>query len=156
LLGILTLFLVTVVVFAATQALPSDPARAFLGRTATPESVAQLRAQLHLDRSPVRQYTDWLKGVLSGDLGHSLTGRRQPDSQVIGKGVETSAFLLLLAAMVSIPFAIVLGAVAARRRDGPFDHASSIVMLALAALPDFVVAIGLVILFATTVFHVLP
>jgi peptide/nickel transport system permease protein len=156
LLGILTLFLVTVVVFAATQALPSDPARAFLGRTATPESVKQLRAQLGLNKSAAAQYGDWLRGVLSGNLGRSLTGTRQPVSDLIGKRVENSAFLMLLAGIVSIPFSIVLGAVAARRRDGPFDHASSILMLALAALPEFVVAIGLVVLFATTVFHVLP
>jgi len=63
---------------------------------------------------------------------------------------------MLLAALISIPLSIVLGSVAARRRDQPFDHATSIVLLALAALPEFVVAIGLVVLFATTVFELLP
>ena len=156
LLGLVTLFLVSVIVFGATQALPSDPARAFLGRTATPESLAALRAQLHLNQSAPTQYWNWLTGVVTADLGHSLTGTRQSVGQLIGKRVENSAFLMLLAAIFSVPLSIVLGAVAARRRDGPFDHATSIVLLALAALPEFVVAIALVILFGTNVFHVLP
>jgi peptide/nickel transport system permease protein len=156
LLGILTLFLVSVIVFAATQALPSDPARAFLGRTATPESLDALRKQLHLDESPVSQYGHWLKGIVTGDLGHSLTGTQQPVSELIGRRVENSAFLMLLAGIVSVPLSIALGAIAARRRDGPFDHATSILLLALAALPEFVVAIALVILFGTNVFHALP
>ena len=156
LLGLVTLFLVSVIVFGATQALPSDPARAFLGRTATPESLAALRAQLHLNQSAPTQYWNWLTGVVTADLGHSLTGTRQSVGQLIGKRVENSAFLMLLAAIFSVPLSIVLGAVAARRRDGPFDHATSIVLLALAALPEFVVAIALVIIFGTNVFHVLP
>jgi peptide/nickel transport system permease protein len=156
LLGLLTLFVVSIVVFAATQALPSDPARAFLGRNATPESLKALRAQLQLDRSPAAQYWDWLSGIVTGDLGRSLTGTRQPVSELIGKRVENSAFLMLLAGVISVPLSIALGAVAARRRDGPFDHATSIVLLALAALPEFVVGIVLVVLLATNVFHWLP
>jgi peptide/nickel transport system permease protein len=156
LLGVLTLFFVSVIVFGATQALPSDPARAFLGRTATPESLAALREQLHLNKSAPAQYWDWLSGIVTGDLGHSLTGTRQPVSELIGKRVENSAFLMLLAALVSVPLSVALGAVAARRRDGPFDHATGVVLLALAALPEFVVAIGLVVLFGTNLFHALP
>jgi len=156
LLGLLTLLLVSVIVFAATQALPSDPARAFLGRTATPESLAALRAELHLDQSAPTQYWDWLTGILNGDLGHSLTGTRQPVSELIGKRVENSAFLMLLAGLISVPLSILIGAVAARRRDGPFDHATSIVLLALAALPEFVVGIALVVFLATNVLHWLP
>jgi peptide/nickel transport system permease protein len=156
LLGVVTLFLVSVIVFAATQALPSDPARAFLGRTATPESLAALRAQLHLDESAPTQYGRWLEGIVTGDLGHSLTGTQQPVSELIGKRVENSAFLMLLAALVSVPLSIALGSVAARRRDGPFDHASSVALLVLAALPEFVVGIALVVFLGTNVFHWLP
>jgi len=64
--------------------------------------------------------------------------------------------LVLLAALISTPLAVFLGAVTARRRDSPFDHGASVVMLALAALPEFVVGIGLVVLLGTTVFTVLP
>jgi peptide/nickel transport system permease protein len=156
LLGILTLFLVSVIIFVATQALPSDPARAFLGRTATPDSLKALRAQLHLDEPASTQYFNWLKGILHGDLGHSLTGTQEPVSSVIGKRVENSAFLMLLAGLISVPLSIALGAVAARRRDRPFDHSTSIITLTLAAVPEFVIGIALVVFFATNVFHWLP
>src|SRR5438552_3002017 len=156
LLGLLTLFLVSLVVFAATQALPSDPARAILGRTATPESLKALREQLHLNHSVVGQYTHWFGGMLTGDLGNSLAARGEPVTTVLGKRLENSAVLVLLAAVISIPLSILLGVISARRRDGPLDHSMSLVLLALAALPEFVVGIALVLLFATRVFHVLP
>jgi peptide/nickel transport system permease protein len=155
LLGLVTLFLVSLIVFAATQALPGDPARAILGRTATPESLKTLRQQLHLDQPVGSQYVHWLKGLVTGDLGRSLAAD-QPVTKLIGRRIENSAFLMLIAALVSVPLSIALGSMAARRRDGAFDHTTSIVLLALAALPEFVVAIGLVVLFGTTVFHVLP
>jgi peptide/nickel transport system permease protein len=155
LLGLLTLLLVSIVVFAATQTLPGDPARAILGRSATPDSLRALREQLNLNHSAVSQYGDWLKDLATGNLGTSLAAR-QPVTDVIGKRVLNSAFLMLVAALISIPLSILIGAVTARRRDGPFDHGMSIGLLGLAALPDFVVAIMLVVLFGTTVFQVLP
>jgi peptide/nickel transport system permease protein len=155
LLGVLTLFVASVVIFAATQALPGDPARAVLGRTATPESLAALREQLHLDRPVVEQYWDWLSGVVTGDLGESLVAQ-QPVTELLGSRIENSAFLMLISALISVPLAILIGAVSARRRDGPLDHSLSVLTLALAALPEFVVAIAFVVLLGTTVFTVLP
>jgi peptide/nickel transport system permease protein len=143
-------------VFAATQALPSDPARAILGRTATPESLTTLRAQLDLNHSALYQYTHWLGRALTGDFGKSLAARGEPVTQVLGKRLENSTFLVVLAAVFSIPLSILLGVLAARRRDGPVDHSLSIVLLALAALPEFVTGIALVVLFGTSVFHWLP
>jgi len=156
LLGLLTLFLVSIVVFAATQTLPGDAARAFLGRNATPESLATLRKQLHLNEPVVSQYLHWLGGIFRGDLGNSLTGSQQPVTSVIGARIENSGVLMLIAAVISVPLSIALGAIAARRRDGVFDHTTSIVLLALAALPEFVTAILLVVLLGTSLFHFLP
>ncbi len=155
LLGIVTLFLVSVIVFAATQALPGDAARAILGRTATPESLAALRTQLHLGEPVLQQYGHWLGGFVRGDLGDSLAAQ-EPVTRLLGKRLENSAVLVLLAALISTPLAVALGAFTARRRDGPFDHGASILMLALAALPEFVVGIALVVLLGTTVFTLLP
>ena len=155
LLGVLTLFVASIIIFAATQALPGDPARAILGRTATPESLAALREQLNLDRPVVGQYWDWLSGVVRGDLGDSLVAGR-PVTELLGSRIVNSAFLMLLSALISIPLAILIGAVSARRRDGPIDHGLSVVTLALAALPEFVVGIAFVVLLGTTVFTVLP
>jgi peptide/nickel transport system permease protein len=156
LLGLLTLFLVSIVIFTATQVLPSDPARAILGRNATPEALKSLRHQLHLGQPFTRQYLHWLGGIVRGDLGHSLAARGEPVTTLIGKRVENSLFLMLFAGLISVPLSIAIGAVAARRRDGPFDHGMSVLMLGLAALPEFVVAIALVVLFGTSVFQILP
>jgi peptide/nickel transport system permease protein len=155
LLGALTLAIVSVVIFAATQALPSDPARARLGKDATPESVAALRDRLGLDRSPVQQYTDWLGGLLHGDLGISLTSDKPVTDDLRGR-LKNSAFLVLLSAIISIPLSILLGAYAALKRDGVFDNATAFLSLALAAMPEFVVGLLLVAVFATSVFTVLP
>jgi peptide/nickel transport system permease protein len=155
LLGLLTLFGVSVVVFAATQALPGDAARSILGRNATPQSLAALRAQLHLEEPATTQYLHWLGGVLTGDPGRSLSAD-EPVSELIGKDAENSAVLVLITALICIPLSLVLGAFAAFRRDGLFDHGSSAVLLGLAGIPEFVTAIVLVALLATTVSQVLP
>src|SRR5262252_7291842 len=155
LLGIVVLILVSVLVFLATQALPGDPARAILGRSATPASLAALRRQLHLDRPVIEQYWIWITGLLHGNLGISLAAQ-EPVSKLLAPRLVNSAVLLALAAVLSIPLSIAIGAWAALKREKAFDQASSNLLLALAALPEFVVALILVILFATTVSHVLP
>jgi peptide/nickel transport system permease protein len=155
LLGVLVLVLVSVVVFAATQALPSDPARAILGRSATPQSLAALRRVLHLDRPVLEQYWTWLTGLLHGNLGTSLAAQ-EPVTTLLAPRLVNSAVLVALAAVVSIPLSIAIGSWAALKREKVFDTTSSNLLLLLAALPEFVVALVLVILFATTVFHVLP
>src|SRR5438105_12781949 len=76
--GLLVLVLVSIVVFAATQALPGDPARAILGRGATPASLAALRDQLHLNQPVVQHFLTWATGLLHGDAGRSL-----PDQQLL-------------------------------------------------------------------------
>ncbi len=155
LLGIVVLILVSIVVFLATQALPGDPARAILGRSATPASLAALRRQLHLDRPVIDQYWTWVTGLLHGNLGRSLAAR-EPVTTLLSPRLVNSAVLVALAAIASIPLSIAIGSWAALKREKIFDQVSSNLLLALAALPEFVVALVLVILFATTVFHVLP
>jgi peptide/nickel transport system permease protein len=154
LLGLLVLFLVSVLVFVATMAL-GDPARAILGRNATPEALAALQNQLNLNDSLLGQYLSWLGGLLHGSFGDSLAAQ-EPVSELLGPRLVNSAVILFLAAALSIPLSIAIGAWAALRREKTFDHVSSNLMLALAALPEFVIAVLLVILFATTVFHWLP
>jgi peptide/nickel transport system permease protein len=155
LLGIVVLILVSIIVFLATQALPGDPARAILGRTATPASLAALRRQLHLDRPVIDQYWTWVTGLLHGNLGRSLAAQ-EPVSTLLGPRLVNSAVLVALAAVVSIPLSIAIGSWAAFRREKVFDITSSNLLLVLAALPEFVVGVLLVILLATTVSHVLP
>src|SRR5258705_2765761 len=150
LLGLLVLFIVSIVVFAATQAL-GDPARAILGRQATPESLKALRLQLHLDRSVLSQYTSWLTGLLHGDAGVSFAAQ-EPVSTLINDRIVNSAFLVFCAGIISIPLAIAVGAYAALRRDKRFDSITSLVTLLFAAMPEFVIGLWLDVSFATTGF----
>jgi len=150
LLGVLVLILVSILVFLATQAL-GDPARAILGRNATPASLAALRRQLHLDRPVFEQYLTWVTGLLHGNLGTSLAAQ-EPVTTLLSPRLVNSAVLVVLAAVLSIPLSIAIGAYAALKREKVFDQTSSNLLLALAALPEFVVAMLLVIVFATTVF----
>jgi peptide/nickel transport system permease protein len=155
LLGLLTLLLVSIVVCAATQALPGNAARAILGRNATPARIAALTQQLHLNRSVLAQYFSWLGGVIHGNFGISAA-TQDPVSQLISSRILNTAFLVLVAGIIAIPLSIGLGVLMAVRRDKPTDHILSITTLALAALPEFVIGIGLVLLFATNVTHLLP
>jgi peptide/nickel transport system permease protein len=154
-LGVLTLWLISLVVFAAVIALPGDAATAILGREATPDRVAALREQLHLNDSVVSQYLHWVGGVLTGSFGTSAA-TQQPVSQLLSDRVGNSLFLVLIAAIVAVPLAIGLGVWTAMRRDRAADHITSTTTLVLAALPEFVIGILLVLLFATSVFHWFP
>ena len=154
LLGVLVLFFVSVLVFVSTQAL-GDPARAILGRNATPEALSALQKELNLDQSVLGQYFSWITGLVHGSLGKSLAAQ-QSVSSLLGPRLVNSGVLVLSAAVISIPLSIAIGSWAALRREKAFDNVSSNLMLLLAAIPEFVVAVALVILFATTVFHWLP
>jgi peptide/nickel transport system permease protein len=154
-LGILTLWLVSLVVFAAVVALPGDAATAMLGKTATPARVAALREQLHLNESVVTQYTQWLKGILTFDFGNSAA-TQQPVTQILSDRVANSAFLVFVASIIAMPLSIVIGVWMAMKRDRAVDSITSTVTLVLAALPEFVIAILLILVFATGLFHVFP
>ena len=154
-LGILTLFLVSVLVFAATQALPGDTARAILGRDASPERLKEVRARLGLDQPATTQYVKWLGHIVRGNLGDSLVAS-QPVTSLLKGRVMNSAALVLVAALISIPISILLGSLSGLLRDRPFDTAVSLGSLGLAALPEFVIGILLIMLLATQVFHVFP
>lgn len=155
LFGLVTLVVISILIFGVTQALPSDPAAVMLGRDATPEAVAALRSEFGMDRSLPSQYSHWLGGVVTGDLGTSFS-TRLPLTEYITPRVANSLFLLLCAGLVSIPISLAVGAYAALKRDRGFDNASSLVLLVLAAMPEFVVGTLLVILLATFVLKVLP
>jgi peptide/nickel transport system permease protein len=153
--GLIILWLVSVVVFLATQALPGDAAQAILGREATPERLAALRAQLHTTDPAIVQYGKWLAGLLTLDLGKSLANGLPVLGFLIPR-ISNSLVLMLYAAAVSTPIALFFGVWSALRRDRLVDHGTALVTLVLAALPEFVIGILLVIVFATGVLHILP
>jgi peptide/nickel transport system permease protein len=154
-LGVLTLFLISLIVFAAVLALPGDAATAILGREATPDRIAALRDQLHLNDSVVSQYLSWIGGVLTGSFGESAA-TQQPVSELLSGRIVNTGFLVFVAALVAIPLSIGIGVWTAMRRDRAVDHVVSTTTLVLAALPEFVIGIGLILVFATSVFTWLP
>jgi ABC-type dipeptide/oligopeptide/nickel transport systems, permease components len=154
-LAVLTLLLVSVLVFFATLALPGDTARAILGREATPQRLAALREQLGLDKPATSRYASWLSDVVRGNLGESLAAR-EPVTKLLAGRVVNSAALVILAAIVSVPLSLLLGSLSGTLRDKLFDHGISIGSLALAALPEFVIGILLIMLLSTQVLHLFP
>ena len=153
-LGVVTLWVVSVVIFAATQALPGNAAVAILGHSATPAALHALERQLHLNRSVFTQYGAWI-GIVSGHPGTSLVNG-MPVWSVVGPALANSAVLVGLSGLIGSVVGVTLGAVVALRKDSLLDHTTSVLALAITALPEFVVAIAMIILFATVVWDVLP
>ncbi|WP_326835736.1 ABC transporter permease [Amycolatopsis rhabdoformis] len=155
LVSLVVLWLVTLLVFVATLLLPGDPARAILGQQATPERIAVLQHQLHLDEPVWQRYLSWLGGLFTGDLGTS-TSTQGPVTTLLGDRVVASLVLLVLAAVIATPLGLALGTWSAMRRGRAADQTVSGISLVIAALPEFVIGVALIVLFATTVFKVLP
>ncbi|ATY12435.1 ABC transporter permease [Amycolatopsis sp. AA4] len=155
LVSLVVLWLVTLLVFVATLLLPGDPARAILGQQATPERIAALQHQLHLDEPVWQRYLSWLGGLFTGDLGTS-TSTQGPVTTLLADRVSASLVLLVLAAVIATPLGLALGTWTAMRRGRASDQVVSGVSLVIAALPEFVIGVALIVLFATTVFRVLP
>lgn len=153
--GIFSVFVVSIIVYFATLVLPGDAATAILGQQATPARLAALRHQLHLDEPAVVGFWHWFSGLFHGDFGTSLS-RRQPVWDVVRPNLENSVVLIVIAAVLSTIIGVVLGTIAAARRDKPFDHILSVLSLAASALPEFVVGIFVVLLFSVQVFHWFP
>jgi peptide/nickel transport system permease protein len=154
-LGVLTLVVVSVIIFAATVALPGNAATAILGHSASPAQLHALEVQLHLNRSVFDQYGSWIGGILTGNPGRSLANGL-PVWSIVGPAALNSAVLVAVSGVIASIAGVTLGVVAALRKDSLFDHASSVLALAVTSLPEFVVAITLIILFATVVWQVLP
>ncbi|PXA82352.1 peptide ABC transporter permease [Auritidibacter sp. NML120779] len=154
-ISLLILLAVSIVVFCATLLLPGSPATAILGQQATPERIAALEAEMNLDRPAWERYFLWLGGLFTGDFGTS-TSTGGPISEYLGEPLVNSLVLMVLAAVLSIPIGIGVGIYSARHRGKKRDQTITWISLALAAMPEFVIGIGLVTLFATSVFQILP
>jgi peptide/nickel transport system permease protein len=149
--AIATLLVVSVLVFIGTEVLPGNAASAVLGRTATPEQLAELEAQMGLDQPAVERYFDWLGGLLTGDLGNSAagyaSGTESPIWEQISGKLSNSIVLAAITAAIMIPVSLVFGVAAAVRAGRPVDHTISIASLALISLPEFVLGSLLILLF---------
>lgn len=147
LVGCLTLFVVTVIIFGAIELLPGDIATEVLGQAATEESLSAFREKYDLDRSLPARYLSWLGGALTGDFGISLANQR-PISELIGQRAANTFFLAGYAAAIAVPIAVVSGMLAALYNGSVFDRMLSSSTLAAISFPEFFVAYILILIFA--------
>ncbi len=166
-LGLLTLLVVSIVIFTAVNMLPGDFAQAILGQGATPEAVDAIRKDLGLDQPLVVRYFDWLAGALRGDMGSSFAqanfasfvgaeaGERVTVLDQISPRFSNTMFLATVTAAIAVPISLFLGVLAALYRNSVFDRAANIFTLTSISSPEFFLAY-ILILFLAVLNPVLP
>jgi peptide/nickel transport system permease protein len=146
-LSIILLFAVSVVIFGGLEALPGDFATTYLGQSATPQAVANIRQELGLNRPVTARYFEWLGDALRGDFGSSWASKNSVGEQ-IGKRLGNSLFLAGFAAVISVPLAVGLGMLAVHFRNRLPDKIINIISLAAISLPEFFIGYLLILFFA--------
>lgn len=147
LLGLVTLFVVSLIIFSAVELLPGDLAQAILGQAATPETVAAFRKDLGLDRPPHERYLGWLGNMVQGDFGQSLATKR-PIVDLLAGRLGNTLFLAGLAALIAVPISLALGILAALYRNSWLDRGTNTLALAAISMPEFFVAYILIVYLA--------
>ena len=153
-LALVTLWLLSIIVFVAAHVFPGDVGRRILGPFADPAAVASLNRQLGTDQPILSQYWSWLSGAVTGHLGTSLNYRDSVAS-LLGRAIGNSAKLGVVAFVLVVPLGILGGIVAALNRDRFLDRFITVAGLSAAVIPEFVWAIVVIILFGV-VLRVLP
>jgi peptide/nickel transport system permease protein len=146
-LALITLFLLSLIVFIGAQVLPGNVARRILGPFADQRAVENLNHQLGTDRPLFTQYWDWITSFFRGDLGNSLA-YHVPVSSLIGDALVNSLKLAALAFVLVVPLAILGGVIAALKRDKAIDRVITLGGLSLSVIPEFVTGIMLILVFA--------
>jgi peptide/nickel transport system permease protein len=144
---ILTLFLVSIVVFVVMRIIPGDPAQIILGLQATPEAVAALRAQLGLDQPLAVQYLTWVGELIRGDMGQSIN-YGVPIAELVVQRLAVTGPLTLMAVLFSVVVSIPLGIYASTHHNKPGDYGVMIFSQVGLAVPAFWAGLLLILLFA--------
>ena len=152
--SLITVFIISVIIFIGVELLPGDVAQTVLGQSATPETVEAFRKELKLDLPPHIRYGAWLNDFVHGDFGNSLANGR-PVSELIGWRFANTLFLALSTAAIAIPLAIFLGMLAAFYRNTLFDKLISTTTLSFISFPEFFVAYILISLLSVK-FNIFP
>ncbi|MCP4875746.1 MAG: ABC transporter permease [Gammaproteobacteria bacterium] len=153
-IGVLTLLVVSALVFAGTEILPGDVAEIVLGQAATPENLAKLRAELGLDKPAVVRYFEWLGDMITFDLGVSKAGGTGI-GELIGGRLSNTFFMGGIVAAIAVPLSVILGLLAAMYPGSWFDRTVTFSTLGLIAVPEFFIATLCVLILAVQL-HWLP
>lgn len=146
-LGLVTLLVISIIIFGAVELLPGDIAQAVLGQGATAENLAALREQLGLNEAAPIRYLKWLGGAVTGDFGSSLVSQT-PVAEAISQRFANTLFLASYAALISVPVAIFLGVLVALYRNTVFDRVANVVTLTSISSPEFFLGYILILFFA--------
>lgn len=146
-IGVLTLLIVSLVVFFLTSLLPGDAVQEMLGQEATPEAVAALRAQLGLDQPVHLRYINWLGGLITGNPGVSLVNGMPVDELIAGR-LPNTLRLAAVTALVSVPLALTIGILSAMYRGSIFDRYSNMLAVFAVSVPEFLIATVAVLIFS--------
>jgi len=146
-IGLLLILAISALLFIGVELLPGDFAQSFLGQSATPEAVANIRRELGLNEPLITRYFDWLGGVLTGDFGESWANRASVNEQ-IWKRLLNTLFLAGIAAAIAIPISVGLGVVAVFFRDKLPDRLINILSLAAISMPEFFIGYLFIFFFA--------
>jgi len=143
--GLLTIVVISLLIFLGVELLPGDVAEAILGQAALPETVEAFRRELKLNLPPHIRYFTWLGDFFQGDFGNSLANGR-PVIDLIGWRFANTLFLAISAGAIAVPIAIILGILAALYRNSLFDRFISMATLSTISFPEFFVAYILIAL----------
>lgn len=157
--GLLTLLVLSMLVFAGTELLPGNAARAVLGQQATPSAVAAMNRELGTDRPAVARYLDWLGDAVRLDFGHSLTqgvgstagapgSTGTPVASLISAPLQNTGALVLTVLVILVPGSLILGTLTALRAGSRVDQLIQSLTLAFAAVPEFVIGVMLIAVLA--------
>ncbi|RUV54573.1 MULTISPECIES: ABC transporter permease [unclassified Mesorhizobium] len=157
-LGLITLVVVSLIIFSAVEFLPGDFAKSILGQSATPETVAAFQKEIGLDKPASMRYLEWIGGVIHGDFGLSFASRagvQRSVAEIIGPRLRNTLFLGGITAVIAVPLALLLGVLAALYRDSWFDRAINAATLTAISFPEFFVAYILMLFLAVKfpIFH---
>ena len=146
-LGILTIVLVSGIIFVGIEVLPGDACTAYLGRMAQGKRLENCRRDFRIERPALTRYVEWALGAVQGDFGMSFK-RKKPISDIVGTRLRNTAVLGIAAMMVGVPLAIVLGIIAALWRDRRVDLWISTTAIFAMTIPEFVSATVLILIFS--------
>ena len=148
-LGLLTLLVVSLIIFSGVELLPGDLCEAIQGQGATAETIAACRTELKLDLPAYQRYFEWLWNIVQTDFGRSLANKREI-SELLDTRLWNTLFLAAVAAVIAVPLALTLGILAALYRNSFYDRAVNVVTLSSISFPEFFISYILILFLSVT------
>ena len=152
--ALITLLIVSALIYGFLEMLPGDVATRMLGRTATPETLANLREQLGLNEPALKRYFLWLYNIFQGDFGTALTSKR-PITEILAPKIFNTLILSGCAFILYLPLSFITALLQAYYKNKNIDISLSILTLIILSLPDFIIGTIMIIVFVV-VFPIFP